>query len=210
MRSSSAGLAPRSPAEAAGLQPGDRIVSADDKDISTWKQFYMATAARANRPVRLVVERDGKRIERQLVPVPIDRYETGAVGVLPVMHPQIDSLQKGPARRGRRTAEGRLHPCRRCRPKPCASRRRNWRSSPAMTFDITFAGPRGRPRANAAHRSDSGARRAVPWRSMCCGQQSGSPSLSRRARSKGWCASAPRSRPSSSRPSSRGQSKPSS
>jgi len=89
------GFAPGSPAEAAGLQPGDRIVRADDKDISTWKQFYMATAQRANRTVPIVVERDGKRIERQLVPVPIDRYETGAVGVLPVMYPQIDSLQKG-------------------------------------------------------------------------------------------------------------------
>jgi regulator of sigma E protease len=89
------GMAPGSPAEAAGLQPGDRIVGADDKDISTWKQFYMATATRANRTVRIVVERDGKRIERQLVPVSIDRYDTGAVGVLPVMYPQIDSLQKG-------------------------------------------------------------------------------------------------------------------
>ena len=88
-------VAPGSPAEAAGLQPGDRVISADDKELSTWKQFYMATATRANRPVRLVVERDGQRIERQIVPVAIDRYETGAVGVLPVMHPQIDSLQKG-------------------------------------------------------------------------------------------------------------------
>jgi regulator of sigma E protease len=89
------GVAARSPAEAAGLQPGDRIISADDKELSTWKQFYLTTATRANRTVRLVVERDGQRIERQLVPAPIDRYETGAVGVLPVMHPQIDSLQKG-------------------------------------------------------------------------------------------------------------------
>jgi regulator of sigma E protease len=90
-----AGIASGSPAEAAGLQPGDRVVAVDDRDISTWKQFHMATATRANRPVRIVVEREGKRIERQLVPVAIDRYETGAVGVLPVMHPQIDSLQKG-------------------------------------------------------------------------------------------------------------------
>jgi regulator of sigma E protease len=89
------GFAAKSPAEAAGLQVGDRIISADDKELSTWKQFYMATATRANRTVRLVVERDGQRIERQLVPAPIDRYETGAVGVLPVMYPQIDSLQTG-------------------------------------------------------------------------------------------------------------------
>ncbi len=89
------GVAPGSPAEAAGLQLGDRIVSADDQELSTWKEFHLATATRANRNVRLVIERDGKRIERQIVPVAIDRYETGAVGVLPVMHPQIDSLQKG-------------------------------------------------------------------------------------------------------------------
>ncbi len=89
------GFAPGSPAEAAGLQVGDHVVSVDDKDISTWKQFYMATATRANRPVRIVVERGGKRIERQVVPVAVDRFETGAVGVLPVTYPQIDTLHKG-------------------------------------------------------------------------------------------------------------------
>jgi regulator of sigma E protease len=89
------GFAPGSPAQAAGLQEGDRIVSVDDKDISSWKQFYMTTATRANRPVRLVIERDGKRTERQVMPVAVDRFETAAVGLLPVTHPQIDTLHKG-------------------------------------------------------------------------------------------------------------------
>jgi regulator of sigma E protease len=39
--------------------------------------------------VRLGIERDGKRIERQLIPAAIDKYETGAIGVMPVTHPQI-------------------------------------------------------------------------------------------------------------------------
>ena len=81
--------------QAAGVQLGDHIVVVDDKDVPTWKQFYMAIATRANRPVRLVIEREGKRIERQVVPVPVDRFETGAVGVLPVTHPQIDAVRKG-------------------------------------------------------------------------------------------------------------------
>ena len=89
------GFAPGSPAQAAGLQEGDRIVSVDDRDISSWKQFYMTTATRANRPVRIVIERDGKRTERQVMPVAVDRFETAAVGLLPVTHPQIDTLHKG-------------------------------------------------------------------------------------------------------------------
>jgi regulator of sigma E protease len=55
----------------------------------------MATATRANRPVRVVIERDGKRNERQVVPASVDRFDTGAIGVLPVTHPQIDTLHKG-------------------------------------------------------------------------------------------------------------------
>ncbi len=155
------GLAPGSPAEAAGLQPGDRIVSADDKDISTWKQFYMATATRANRPVRIVVERDGKRIERQLVPVAIDRYETGAVGVLPVMHPQIDSLQKGqPGEEGGLQKGDFIL---------AAGGPDSMRVAPEDLAELSsthvrqhLRRPRRRPRAHTARRSDSGARGTSP------------------------------------------------
>ncbi len=48
------GFTPNSVAEAAGLQVGDRIISVDDKDVPTWRQFDIAIATRANRPVRLV------------------------------------------------------------------------------------------------------------------------------------------------------------
>ena len=72
------GFTPNSVAEAAGLQVGDRIISVDDRDVPTWRQFDIAIATRANRPVRLVIERDGKRIERQVVPASMDRFDTGA------------------------------------------------------------------------------------------------------------------------------------
>ena len=80
-------------AQAAGVQIGDRIVAVDDRNVPTWKQFWMTIATRANRPVRLAIERDGKRIERQVVPTSIDRFETGAIGVIPVTHPQIDAVR---------------------------------------------------------------------------------------------------------------------
>jgi regulator of sigma E protease len=95
------GFASDSVAQAAGVQVGDKIVSVDDKDVPTWKQFYMTVATRANRPVRLTIEREGKRIERQVVPAAIDRYETGAIGVMPVTHPQIAEVRAGqPAAEG--------------------------------------------------------------------------------------------------------------
>ena len=99
------GFAADSVAQAAGIQVGDRIVSVDDKAISNWRQFYLSVGARAKRPVRLGIERDGKRIEREVVPAAVDKYETGAIGVMPVTHPQIAET-----RVGQPGAEGGLHP----------------------------------------------------------------------------------------------------
>ena len=89
------GFEQNSVAEAAGLQIGDRVISVDDKEVPTWKNFFIAVATRANRPVRLTIERDGKRIERQVTPAAIDKFETGAIGVLPVTHPQIAEVRSG-------------------------------------------------------------------------------------------------------------------
>jgi len=89
------GFASDSVAPAAGVLVGDRIVAVDEKEVPTWKQFYLAVATRANRQVRLTIERDGKQIERQVVPAAIDRFETGAIGVMPVTHPQIAEVRKG-------------------------------------------------------------------------------------------------------------------
>ena len=76
----------------------------------------MAIATRANRPVRLVIERDGKRIERQVVPASIDRFDTGAIGVLPVTHPQIAGSKGQP---GRRPGCTRASSSSRRRARPC-------------------------------------------------------------------------------------------
>ena len=89
------GFDQKSVAAAAGLQIGDRVISVDDREVPTWKNFFIAVATRANRPVRLTIERDGKRIERQVTPAAIDRFETGSIGVLPVTHPQIAEVRSG-------------------------------------------------------------------------------------------------------------------
>jgi regulator of sigma E protease len=82
-------------AQAAGVEVGDRVVSVDDRKVDTWRQFELAIATRTNRTVTLGIERGGSRIERQVVPKAIDRFETGSIGVLPVVHPQIADVRKG-------------------------------------------------------------------------------------------------------------------
>jgi regulator of sigma E protease len=95
------GFEPNSVAQAAGIEVGDRIVSIDGRDVPTWKAFSLGIATRANRSVRVVIDRGGKFIDRTLVPRSIDRYDTGDVGVRPEMHPQVSDTSPGsPAAEG--------------------------------------------------------------------------------------------------------------
>ena len=50
---------------------------------------------KANRPVKLTIIRDGKTIEREVVPAAVGKYEEGVTGVMPPLRPQIASVQPG-------------------------------------------------------------------------------------------------------------------
>ena len=49
-----------SPAAAAGLQPGDRMVALDGQPVKTWEEAHYAIALKPGRDVRLRLERDGQ------------------------------------------------------------------------------------------------------------------------------------------------------
>jgi regulator of sigma E protease len=86
---------PGSVAQAAGLQVGDRIVSMDGTPVENWEKFSMEILGKARRTVTLIVERDGKAIEKQLVPVATGKFEVGEIGILPVMRPEFMSVNAG-------------------------------------------------------------------------------------------------------------------
>src|SRR5262245_16165119 len=57
-------VAPGSPAARAGIEPGDRMVAANGRDItSSLYWVYALTDARVGRPIRVSVERGGQRRE---------------------------------------------------------------------------------------------------------------------------------------------------
>src|SRR5688500_15030468 len=51
---------PASPAEAAGLQPGDEILAIDGKPLSNWEEVVYDVALRPDRELRLRVRRGGE------------------------------------------------------------------------------------------------------------------------------------------------------
>lgn len=92
-----------SPAAAAGLQPGDRVVQADGVDMPLWRDWVDYVRARPGQVIDLAVERSGERLFLQIVPeaVPGEQgEEIGRVGVsvAPPEMPEdlIRSYQRGP------------------------------------------------------------------------------------------------------------------
>jgi regulator of sigma E protease len=91
-----------SPAEQAGIQPGDTITKFGTADVRTWEHLDMAVAARPERDVELTVIRNGSeqrlRIRPNLAEIKTRngaRFEVGAIGVLPDAHPIVATLVPG-------------------------------------------------------------------------------------------------------------------
>jgi regulator of sigma E protease len=59
-----------SPAMAAGLQEGDRVVSIEGRDIQTWSQMTGLVKESANRPLRFEVLRGERRLSLTVTPAP--------------------------------------------------------------------------------------------------------------------------------------------
>ena len=86
---------PASPAEKAGIRKGDRIVSVAGRDVNTWEQFLIAASTRARRETPIVVLRDRKELAFVVTPAPQTKYEVGDVGVLPDVHPHVQTVLPG-------------------------------------------------------------------------------------------------------------------
>lgn len=72
-------------AEAAGLRPGDRIVTFDNEQNPTWRWMNVVATVKRTQPLPLTVEREGQRVALSLSPkvVQEDGHEIGDLGFQP-------------------------------------------------------------------------------------------------------------------------------
>jgi regulator of sigma E protease len=93
---------PGSPAERAGIRPGDTITQFGTAEITTWEHLEMAVAARPEREVDVVVLRAGReerlRVRPDLTKLTTRNnatFEVGTIGVLPDVYPSVLSFVPG-------------------------------------------------------------------------------------------------------------------
>ena len=91
-----------SPAERAGIRPGDVILRFGTASTPTWEQLEMAVAARPEREVEMVVTRGGREETLKIRPDLTElrtrnntRFEIGTIGVMPDVYPGVDSVISG-------------------------------------------------------------------------------------------------------------------
>ncbi|WIG96232.1 RIP metalloprotease RseP [Myxococcus sp. SDU36] len=89
------------PAVAAGIRPGDRILSVDGEPVRTFNDMREAFVGRFERPVPIVLERNGQKLTVDVTPTknvetsPIDTVERGSIGVEAVSKPPIVGVPPG-------------------------------------------------------------------------------------------------------------------
>ena len=93
---------PGSPAERAGIRPGDTITQFGTAEIDTWEHLEMAVAARPERDIAMTVLRNGReerlRVRPDLTKLTTRNnatFEVGTIGVLPDIYPSVRSFVAG-------------------------------------------------------------------------------------------------------------------
>jgi regulator of sigma E protease len=90
-------VTPGSPAERAGIQRGDRIMTVAGEPVETWDDLFIAIGTRADRDVPVTLLRGGQSRTIQVRPQPETRFEVGNIGVLPDINPIVASVISGQA-----------------------------------------------------------------------------------------------------------------
>jgi regulator of sigma E protease len=82
-------VADDSPAAAAGIRPGDRILSVAGRDVDTWNELVYAVVPRADTQIDVVLRGDSGVRTVQVTPAARTAWNLGDLGVGPDVSPQV-------------------------------------------------------------------------------------------------------------------------
>ena len=88
-------IEPNSPAERAGIRPGDLITKVNKDEVPNWDQFFLAIGMAADQDVVVTFVRDGREQYVMVRPEAEGRFDVGDIGVLPDVYPYISSVVAG-------------------------------------------------------------------------------------------------------------------
>jgi regulator of sigma E protease len=89
------GVEKESPAERAGFQPNDRVLTVAGREIRTWEEFDIAIGSRPGRPVAITVVRQDREHSLSVTPDAEGKFEIGRIGVFPKVHPRVQTVRHG-------------------------------------------------------------------------------------------------------------------
>ncbi len=98
-----------SPAEKAGLQPGDLIAAVGAKRKPKWDEFALEVATSANRQLEFEIVRQGQILHQSITPEEQGRNHGGYLGVFPFTPPFTSLTVKG-VLKGKPAAEAGIKP----------------------------------------------------------------------------------------------------
>jgi regulator of sigma E protease len=84
---------PGSPAERAGIKPGDQIVSFDGKKNPDWQDVQNSVLVNPGHALPITIERNGMRLQLTVTPDRKGREEAGDVGMFPVIRTIVQDVQ---------------------------------------------------------------------------------------------------------------------
>ena len=86
-----------SPAKMGGLEPGDTIVSINDRRIKNWQDFNTTILTHPDEELKIIVSRDGQSKTLYVTPRSIDRKGIGQIRVSARQQAIIESITEGSA-----------------------------------------------------------------------------------------------------------------
>ncbi len=86
---------PDSPADRAGLAPGDVITTIGEKPVERWEEVRFAILTSPGKPIELGFQRADEELTTRVVPDTVPKYEFGDAGVFPEMLPRVAGLFPG-------------------------------------------------------------------------------------------------------------------
>lgn len=90
-----AGVTRNSPAEKAGIEPGDRIVGIGGIQNPTWDQVGPRVMLSPNQPLTITVQRGDQTFQKTVVPQAVTSSEVGSAGWYPNASVVVQSLESG-------------------------------------------------------------------------------------------------------------------